>query len=68
MDLTCTENEPCYCYGDICLTKGSSCGSGHVYQSGKPVCNTIWNEKGGNVVCNALGFYGHQSTEKTTVR
>jgi len=67
LDLPCTENKPCYCYGDICLTEGSGCSNGHVYQSGKPVCNTIWNNKGGNVVCNALGFYGHESTEKKSI-
>ena len=67
--LTCNKKKPCYCYGSVCLQVPSNddCNKGKVYRSGKPVCNSKFSEKAGNVICNELGFYGinQTSTEKS---
>ena len=68
-NLSCKPESPCYCYGSICLklpSKDAECNSGQVYQSGKPVCNNEFSEKGGNVICNSLGFYGIQDHKTIT--
>ena len=62
----------CHCYGEICLVNKpgeDKCSEGAVYRSGTPVCNKLhWGEKGGDVVCKALGFNGHESTKKEAKR
>ena len=57
--MKCSKDEPCFCYGRICLTGSQKCSEGNVIINGSAVCGakTGWDKKfAGYMTCNDLGF------------
>ena len=57
--MYCSANEPCHCYGRICLVGGPDCSQGNVFFDARPVCGTSsgWMKNDvGKTVCKELGF------------
>ena len=57
--ITCSPEQPCHCYGRVCLIGSQNCNEGNVFLDGKPICGIsgAWRAQDiGKALCKELGF------------